>query len=101
MAGSPGSAFGEFVFGESPFGGPSFAPESPGVTQTIPAYLYEEYFGDPDIQPFVDGYNALVQEYIDWFNTIGLPVYTGYLIAGPLLDWVGNNLYDVERPYIT
>jgi hypothetical protein len=79
----------------------SFVPASPGVTQTISAYLYEEYFNDPDITPFIDGYNQQVQQYIDWFNTIDLPVYTGPLIAGPLLDFVATNLYGVPRPYIT
>jgi hypothetical protein len=103
------SGFGEFAFGLSPFGGPSFAPESPGVTQTIPAYVYAEYLpendsynpGDDTILNFVAAYNEIAQEYIDWLNAIGLPVYTGYLISGLLLDWVGNNVYGVERPYIT
>ena len=104
--------FGEFAFGITPFGGPSFAPGSPGVTQTIPAYIYAEYQpqndadysynpGDEVILNFVEALNEITQQYVDWFNEIGLPVYTGYLIAGQLLDWVGTNLYGVPRPYIT
>ena len=33
-----------------------------------------------------------------WFNEINLPIYTGDLIAGALLDWVATALYGLARP---
>lgn len=66
--------------------------------QTIPSYLYQEYADDQDLQAFVASYNSLAQEYVNWFNQIGLPIYTGYLIAGLLLDWVAAGLYGQIRP---
>lgn len=68
------------------------------LTRTIPSYLYTEYNDDPDLQAFVDAYNSMVQQYVDLFNQIGLPVYTGPLISGSLLDWVGQGIYDIRRP---
>ena len=94
------SDFGGFAFGISPFGGPAFAPDSAGVTATIPAYLYQEYADDDALQAFVSAYNLMAQQYIDWFNMIGLPVYTSPFVVGDLLDLVGNGLYGVPRPII-
>jgi len=44
-------------------------------------------------------YNVMVQQYIDWFNTINLPIYTG--LSGQLLDWVGLGVYGVPRPNLS
>lgn len=103
---SPSSAIGSFVIGESPIGGatsapPSFPPEFPGITGIIPSYLYQQYNDDDDLQAFVDAYNSIAQEYLDWFNQVGLPIYTGTPISGDLLDWVANGLYGISRPNIT
>jgi len=68
------------------------------ITQTIPSYLYLQYNDDDDLQAFVDAYNDQSQQIINWFNTIGLPIYTGTPIAGPLLDWVAEGLYGINRP---
>lgn len=68
------------------------------LTQTIPSYLYTEYNDDADLQAFVDAYNSMVQQYVDLFNTINLPIYTGDPISGDLLDWVGEGIYDISRP---
>lgn len=64
----------------------------------IPAYLYEQYRDDQDCQAFIDAYNAIAQTYLNWFNTINLPIYTG--LSGALLDWVAQGLYGIARPSI-
>jgi len=68
------------------------------LQNVIPAYLYQEYNDDSDLQAFFDSANGLAQEYVDWFNTINLPVYTSPTISGLLLDWVGEGLYGYPRP---
>jgi hypothetical protein len=72
-------------------------------TSVIPAYIYNQYFRDEvdeptqlDISAIFDTINANGQEFIDWFNTVNLPVYTG--LSGSLLDWVANGLYGFKRP---
>lgn len=89
------SAFGAFAFGVSPFAGGNF------TTNTIPSYLYFQYSDDDNLQAFVSAYNTMAQEYVAWFNQIGLPVWTGGLISGSLLDWVGQGLYGISRPVFT
>ncbi|HEY0181269.1 MAG TPA: hypothetical protein VGC09_00540 [Rhodopila sp.] len=80
----------------------TFPPAGPtGMTRVIPAYLYDQYSDDADLQAFIDAYNALAQQYVDWFNNINLPIYTGPLIAGGLLDWVATNLYGLPRPVLS
>ena len=96
-------AFGYFVFGYSAFGiaGPPPPPlPGPAVTQTIKSYLYWEYQDDDDLQAFVDAYNTLAQEYLDWFNALNLPCYTSAPVTGLLLNLVGAGLYDYPRPVI-
>jgi hypothetical protein len=80
----------------SPYTG-SFPPIGPTTLQnTIPSYLYKEYDDDQDLQAFVYAYNQISQTYLDWFNTINLPIYTG--LSAPLLDWVAQGLYGLARP---
>lgn len=80
---------------------PSGIPGGPTtLLNTIRAYLYWQYNDDPDVQSMVDAYNAYSQAYVDWFNALNLPVYTGENITGALLDWVGTNLYGLSRPAI-
>jgi len=70
-------------------------------TQTIPSYLYNQYSDDEDLQAFVRSYNALAQEYVDFFNAINLPIYVGVNdIQGALLDWVVQGLYGMQRPVL-
>jgi hypothetical protein len=66
------------------------------LTATIPSYVYYEYSDDSDLRAFARAYNTLTQQYVTWFATIGLPVYTG--LTGPLLDWIANSLYGYYRP---
>jgi hypothetical protein len=61
----------------------------------IASYLYQEYGDDDDLQAFVGAYNAGIQTYIDWFNSVGLPFYPG--LTGALLDWVAQGLYGIAR----
>lgn len=77
----------------------TFPPASPTtLTQTIPSYLYTEYNDDDDLQAFVDSQNILSQDYVTWFATTYLGVYTSDQIVGLLLDWVGQGIYGYERP---
>lgn len=78
-------------------GSADFPPSAtPCMQSVIPAYPYKEYDDDPDVQAFFNAYNVLAQIYIDWFNQINLPIYTG--LSGALLDWVGQGLYGLARP---
>lgn len=70
------------------------------LTKIIPSYLYEQYADDADIQALVDACNAIAQQYVDWFNTVMLPIYTGPVVAGDLLDWVAEGLYGFVRPVL-
>ena len=71
------------------------------LKKTIPSYLYVEYNDDDDLQAFVAAFNDATQIYVDWFNTINLPVYTNPLITGDLLDWVAAGLYGIIRPTLS
>lgn len=87
-------------------GGPIIPPAYPPLpwqspttlTQTIPAYPYQEYSDDDNIQAFFAAFNTLAQEYVNWFATISLPVYTAPQISDALLDWVAEGLYGITRP---
>lgn len=71
---------------------------TPPHVATIPSYLYVQYNDDDDLQAFVEAYNTLSQEMITWFATVSLPVYTGQMVNGALLDWVALGLYGQARP---
>lgn len=80
----------------------TFPPSAPTtLTKTIPSYLYEEYADDEALQAFVDAYNNLAQQYVTWFATISLPVYTNAAISGPLLDWIAQGIYGMIRPSLS
>ena len=79
-----------------------FPPTGPtGLTATLPSYLYQEYTDDDSLQSFVNAYNSLAQEYVDWFNSINLPIYTQPQIYGLLLDWVAAGIYGITRPVLS
>lgn len=73
---------------------------TPGRSAVIPSYLYQEYSDDDALQAFVAAYNTMAQQYVDWFNQVQLPVYTGALVSGALLDWVAAGLYGLARPLL-
>lgn len=79
-----------------------FPPSGPTtLTETIPAYLYQEYADDDDLQAFFAAFNGLAQGYVTWFATVLLPVYTSPTISGSLLDWVAEGLYGMLRPSLS
>jgi hypothetical protein len=79
-----------------------FPPAGPtGLTKLINSYLYEQYADDDDLQAFTSSFNTLAQSYLDTFNALSLPVYTGPLIVGSLLDWVALGLYGLARPALS
>ena len=73
-------------------------PPLQSLQKTIPSYLYVQYQDDDDLQAFVAAYNGLAQGYVNTFNQLNLPVYSGPLVAGDLLDWVAKGLYGLQRP---
>lgn len=75
-----------------------FPPQQPPVTTILPAYAYQEYADDDNVQAFFAAYNGIAQTYLDWFNSVGLPIYTG--LSGDLLDWVAEGLYGIKRPVV-
>jgi hypothetical protein len=77
----------------------TFPPvKNTAIQNTINSYLYVQYNDDDDMQAFVGMYNAYTQAYLNWFNNLGLPVYTQGNITGSLLDWVAQGLYGIRRP---
>ena len=76
-------------------------PEQTCLQQIIPAYVYTEYADDDNIQAFNTSYNNEATQFLLWFNTLNLPIYTGGIVSGALLDWVGQGLYGISRPSIT
>ncbi len=106
-AASSGHRFAGVVFQAPPPYPPTpqsgtFPPAGPTtLTEVIPAYLYQEYNDDPDLQAFFATYNEMAQSYVEWFADVGLPVYTGDAIVGALLDWVALGLYGMKRPTLS
>lgn len=76
-------------------------PRVTGVTRPIPSYLYQEYSDDDDLQAFVMAYNKMMQDIVDTFNGLNLPVYTNPNIFGALLDWVAAGVYGFWRPSLS
>lgn len=75
----------------------TFPPARPTtMAGVIPAYVYQEYQDDQNIQSFVTAYNVMAQWFVDFFNGINLPYYPQH--RGALLDWVGRGLYFIPRP---
>lgn len=75
-----------------------FPPDGPTtLTLTIPSYLYKQYQGDDNLQAFVDAFNTLSQEIVDWFVNTPLPVYTSPAINGALLDFSAAGIYGMYR----
>jgi hypothetical protein len=71
------------------------------LSSIVKSYLYQQYFDDADLASFFSAYNSLAQGYLDWFNDTPLGVYTNLNINGPLLDWVGQGIYGINRPVLS
>lgn len=101
-AASTGHRFGGYVFQPAEAFQASlstFPPPGPTTLQdVIASYLYQEYSDDDDLQAFVIAFNNLAQQYVDIFNGLNLPAYSG--LTGPLLDWVAQGLYGFTRPVL-
>lgn len=80
--------------------GAPFPPLGPITRQIIiPSYLYQQYQGDDALQAFVDAENVMAQEWLNWWNLISLPVWSG--LTNGLLDWIGAGLYGYPRPTLS
>jgi hypothetical protein len=95
VPGQPGSGL-RFIDGSPPFPPGSVT----GLTGVIPSYLYQEYSDDDDLQGFVAAQNTMQQDYVDTFNALNLPIYSGPIVSKALLDWVGQGVYGMLRPLI-
>jgi len=73
-------------------------PDVTGLTGVIPSYLYQQYTDDDDLQGFVWAQNTKQQDFVDTFNALNLPIYTGPIVSDKLLDWVARGLYGMSRP---
>lgn len=76
-------------------------PTPTSLQNTIGSYIYQEYADDNDLQAFVIAQNGYSQAFLNWMNGLNLPIYTGGVVSGSLLDWVGQGLYGMDRPSIT
>jgi len=45
--------------------------------------------------------NGIAAQYLLWFNTLNLPIYTQDWITGYLVDWIGSGIYGIPRPSLT
>lgn len=83
----------------------SLTPPSPTnfiLAPPFAAYPYGQYSDDDNIQALFMAYNNYVQsQYIDYFNQYNLAVYTETNIVGALLDWIGQGIYGLIRPYVS
>jgi hypothetical protein len=68
------------------------------LTNVIPSYLYQQYTDDDDLQGWVAAQNIRQQDYVDTFNALDLPIYTGPIVSNLLLDWVARGVYGISRP---
>jgi hypothetical protein len=72
------------------------------ITTILPSYLYQQYQKldtTQYLQAFFDAYNITAQQYLDQTNNLNLPIYTK--MNAPLLDWVANSLYGMQRPSLS
>lgn len=66
----------------------------------LAAYPYAQYNDDDDIVAFFMAYNAMAQQYVDYFNTYNLADYNSELISGDLLSWCALGIYGMPRPFL-
>ena len=79
--------------------GKPFPPTELSVLkEALPAYLYQQYTDDDDLQAFVGAFNEMVGWYMNWFAKLNPADYTQGHIEGALLDWVALGLYGMPRP---
>jgi len=71
---------------------------APPIQAVIPSYLYAQYNDDENLQSFVSTFNAMAQGYLQFAIQNNPGVYTNVNISGPFLDFVGSQLYGIQRP---
>jgi len=71
---------------------------APPIQAVIPSYLYAQYNDDENLQAFVSTFNAMAQGYLKFAIQNNPGVYTNASISGPFLDYVGSQLYGIQRP---
>ena len=79
-------------------------PAAPNYQLAAPmaAYPYAQYQDDDNITGFFMAVNSYCQSnYVDFFNNYLPAVYTNVNINGLFLDWIGQGLYGIVRPYVS
>ena len=77
----------------------SWPPTGPtSATLIKKAYVYTQFSDDDNVTAFFDATNLYTQAYLDYFNSLNLPIYTKSPVSGSLLDWVAQGLYGIARP---
>lgn len=71
------------------------------LSESIHAYLYQEYADDDNLSALIQSFNGLADDYASFFATIGLPIYTNPNVSGELLDWVIQGIYGLTRPSLS
>lgn len=76
------------------------------LQDVIPAYIYQQYSDDENIQAFATAYNQVARGYLEWFNTTPLAIYVssseyGTGMSAPLLDWCATGIYGIPRPFLS
>ncbi len=67
----------------------------------LAAYVYQQYSDSDEVSAFFIALNNLCQsDYVDFFNTTDLAIYTEDTISGALLDWTAQGIYGMTRPII-
>ena len=51
------------------------------LTTFPPAYVFQQYADDDNIQAWFTAYNQIAEQYLLWFNTLNLPIYTGGIVS--------------------
>jgi hypothetical protein len=74
---------------------------APGEPVWMGSFLYQEYADDDNLQAFVAAFNSIANEFVAFFATVLLPVYTNPQISGALLDWVAEGVYGMIRPALS
>ncbi len=71
------------------------------LTAPLLAYVYQQYADNDEVSAFFEAVNNICQSnYVDFFNTYDLAVYTESTISGALLDWCATGIYGMTRPTI-
>ncbi len=72
------------------------------IAAPMAAYPYSQYQDDDNITALFMAVNSYCQSnYVDFFNNYVPAAYTNVNINGMFLDWIGQGLYGVVRPYVS